>query len=127
LEHRVRPRRLRDGRRATPPNDAIHHSDQGSQYTSIAFGQRCRVAGVWPSMGSGGDCFDNALCETFFAPLECELLDREPFPPRAAARLASFFASRRSVSVRCPGSTRISDAAATRRPQGRMLQYDGSS
>jgi transposase InsO family protein len=65
------------------PAAVIHHSDQGSQYTSIAFGQRCREAGVRPSMGSVGDCFDNAMCESFFATLECELLDR------AASKLRS--------------------------------------
>jgi putative transposase len=58
------------------PNGVIHHSDQGCQYTSIAFGNRCRRAGVRPSMGSVGDCFDNAMCESFFATLECELLRR---------------------------------------------------
>jgi putative transposase len=42
------------------PRGVIHHSDQGSQYTSIAFGQRCREAGVRPSMGSVGDAYDNA-------------------------------------------------------------------
>jgi putative transposase len=47
-----------------------------TQYTSLAFGKRCREAGVRPSMGSVGDCFDNAMCESFFATLECELLDR---------------------------------------------------
>src|SRR5437667_5640475 len=61
------------------PTDDIHHSDQGCQYTSIAFGLRCREAGVRPSMGSVGDAYDNALCESFFATLECELLDRERF------------------------------------------------
>jgi len=58
------------------PGDVIHHSDQGSQYTSIAFGQRCRLQGVRPSMGSVGDCYDNAMAESFFATLECELIDR---------------------------------------------------
>jgi putative transposase len=72
------------------PAGVIHHSDQGSQYTSIAFGQRCRQAGVRPSMGSIGDCFDNALCESFFATLECELLDRHRFATQTAARLAVF-------------------------------------
>jgi transposase InsO family protein len=57
----------------------IHHSDQGSQYTSLAFGKRCREAGVRPSMGSVGDCFDNAMCESFFASLECEVLNRRRF------------------------------------------------
>jgi len=68
------------------PREVIHHSDQGSQYTSIAYGQRCREFGVHPSMGSVGDAYDNALCESFFATLECELLDRERFPTPAAAR-----------------------------------------
>jgi putative transposase len=72
------------------PEDVIHHSDQGSQYTSIAFGRRCREAGVRPSMGSVGDCYDNALCESFFATLECELLDRHRFRSQAEARLAVF-------------------------------------
>jgi len=58
------------------PTDVIHHSDQGSQYTSLAFGGRCREAGVRPSMGSVGDAYDNAMCESFFATLECELLAR---------------------------------------------------
>lgn len=47
------------------PRQVIHHSDQGGQYTSIAFGKRCREAGVRPSMGSVGDCYDKALCESF--------------------------------------------------------------
>ena len=72
------------------PEQVIHHSDQGSQYTSIAFGMRCKEAGVRPSMGSVGDAYDNALCESFFATLECELLDRSRFRSRAEARLAIF-------------------------------------
>ena len=68
----------------------IHHSDQGCQYTSFAFGQRCRAAGVRPSMGSVGDCYDNAMCESFFATLECELLDRERFATKEQARMALF-------------------------------------
>jgi len=72
------------------PKNVIHHSDQGSQYTSLAFGQRCRAAGVRPSMGSVGDCYDNALCESFFATLECELLDRNTFHTPTEARLAAF-------------------------------------
>ncbi len=72
------------------PENVIHHSDQGSQYTSIAFGTRCREAAVRPSMGSVGDAYDNALCESFFATLECELLDRCRFPSHAEARSAVF-------------------------------------
>jgi putative transposase len=72
------------------PSGVIHHSDQGSQYTSIEFGQRCRAAGVRPSMGSVGDAYDNAMCESFFATLECELLARQRFDNQAAARTALF-------------------------------------
>src|SRR5438309_647607 len=68
----------------------IHHSDQGSQYTSLAFGKRCKEAGVRPSMGSVGDAYDNAMCESFFATLECELLDRHRFQSQAEARIAIF-------------------------------------
>jgi putative transposase len=72
------------------PKSVIHHSDQGSQYTSIAFGARCREAGVRPSMGSVGDAYDNAMAESFFATLECELLDRCRFKTQAEARIAVF-------------------------------------
>ena len=68
----------------------IHHSDRGSQYTSIAFGKRCRDVGVRPSTGSVGDCYDNAMCESFFATLECELLERRRFRSPAEARMAVF-------------------------------------
>jgi putative transposase len=72
------------------PRGGIHHSDQGSQCTSLAFGKRCREAGVRPSMGSVGDAYDNALCESFFAILECELLARRRFASHAEARMATF-------------------------------------
>jgi len=83
----------------SPESDLIHHSDRGSQYTSIAFGKRCKKASVRPSMGSC--CYDNALCESFttgtsaqgarrFATLECELIEREDFGTRAEARMAIF-------------------------------------
>jgi putative transposase len=72
------------------PAGVIHHSDQGCQYTSIEFGRRCREAGVRPSMGSVGDCYDNAMCESFFATLECELIDRSTFHNHDQARDAIF-------------------------------------
>ena len=72
------------------PSGVIHHSDQGSQYTSIEFGKRCREAGVRPSMGSVGDAYDNAMAESFFATLECELPDRRRFKTQAEARIAVF-------------------------------------
>jgi len=72
------------------PAGVIHHSDRGSQYTSVAFGQRCREMGVEPSMGSRGDAYDNAVAESFFATLECELLARHRFKTQAEARVAVF-------------------------------------
>jgi putative transposase len=72
------------------PRDVVHHSDQGSQYTSIAFGERCQKMGVRPSMGSVGDAYDNAMAESFFATLECELIDRRSWQTKTEARLALF-------------------------------------
>ena len=72
------------------PDSVIHHSDQGSQYTSLAFGARCREMGVRPSMGSVGDAYDNAMAESFFASLECELLKRTVLPTKSAARIELF-------------------------------------
>jgi putative transposase len=73
-----------------PPPGLVHHSDQGCQYTSLAFGRRLRDSGIVASMGSVGDCFDNAVTESFFATLECELLDRHRFPTHTQARMAVF-------------------------------------
>jgi len=72
------------------PEAVIHHSDQGSQYTSVAFGQRCKAMGVRLSMGSVGDAYDNAMAESFFATLECELIDRCRLTDQAEARQAIF-------------------------------------
>ena len=72
------------------PDEVIHHSDQGTQYTSIAFGKRCQAMNVRPSMGSVGDCYDNAMAESFFATLECELIDRCTFRTQAAERVNDF-------------------------------------
>ena len=72
------------------PEAVVHHSDQGCQYTSLAFGARCREGGVALSMGSVGDCFDNAVAESFFATLECELLDRTRLSTHGEARAAVF-------------------------------------
>ena len=72
------------------PIGMMIHSDQGSQYTSIEFGNRCREAGVRPSMGSVGDCYDNAMAESFFATLKLELVDDKPFENRDAARMVVF-------------------------------------
>jgi putative transposase len=72
------------------PRGVIHHSDQGCQYTSLAFGRRCELMGVRPSMGSVGDAYDNAMAESFFGTLECELLDRYSFRTPIEARTAVF-------------------------------------
>jgi putative transposase len=64
----------------------VHHSDQGSQYTSVAFGMQCHRNGVVPSMGSVGDCYDNAMAESFFATVECELLAQSTLRTRQQAR-----------------------------------------
>jgi putative transposase len=72
------------------PQAVIHHSDRGCQYTSYAFGKRCREAGVMPSMGSVGDAYDNAMAESFFASLERELLNRRRFKSQAEAKMAIF-------------------------------------
>ena len=72
------------------PDSVIHHSDQDCQYTSFAFGERCRRWGVVASMGSVGECFDNAMAESFFATLECERLDRTHFHDHHQARRAIF-------------------------------------
>ncbi len=68
--------------RRRPAAGLIHHSDQGSQYVSLAFGQAAGEAGIARSMGSKGDCFDNAVAESFFATLKKELVHRQSWPTR---------------------------------------------
>ncbi len=76
--------------RQRPAAGLIHHSDHGSQYTSAVFGKRCQEAGIVPSMGRIGDAYDNAVAESFFATLECELIDRDIFRTREEARTKIF-------------------------------------
>jgi putative transposase len=73
-----------------PARGVIHHSDHGCQYTSLLFGQHCEEVGIRCSMGSVGDCYDNAMAESFFATLECELLDGRTFRTHLEARAALF-------------------------------------
>jgi putative transposase len=68
--------------RRRPKPGLIHHSDQGSQYVSLAFGQAAREAGIARSMGSRGDCYDNSVAESFFATLKKELVHRRSWPTR---------------------------------------------
>jgi putative transposase len=72
------------------PQGLIHHSDQGSKYNSIAFGNRCREINVRLFMGSVGDAYDNAMAESFFATLECELIARRKWETKTKARLEIF-------------------------------------
>jgi putative transposase len=76
--------------RRQPEAGLIHHSDQGSQYVSLAFGQTARDQGIAVSMGSKGDCFDNAVAESFFATLKKELVNRDSWPARDELRTAVF-------------------------------------
>ena len=76
--------------RRQPAGELVHHSDQGSQYVALIFGQKLRKAGIAQSMGSKGDCYDNAVCESFHATLEKELLRGRSFKTRQEARTAIF-------------------------------------
>ena len=76
--------------RRRPDDRLIHHSDRGSQYVSLAFGQRCREAGIDLSMTQGGSPLDNAVAESFFATLKRELVDRYSWPTRNDLRVAVF-------------------------------------
>jgi putative transposase len=73
-----------------PAAGLIHHSDRGTQYTSIALGARLREAGIAASMGAPGTAYDNALVESFFASLETELIDRSRWTDHVEARAAVF-------------------------------------
>src|SRR5579864_3543593 len=72
------------------PDKVIHHSDHGGEYTAVAFSTRCRELGITRSMGSVGDCYDNAMMESFFSSLEAEVLDRNRFRTRQDACSAIF-------------------------------------
>ena len=91
--------------RRRPKTGLVHHSDQGSQYVSLAFGQHCRDNGIALSMGSKGDAYDNAVCEAFFATLKKELIRRRSWPTRRELQSAvfdyieSFFNRRRRHST----------------------------
>lgn len=73
-----------------PPPGLIYHSDQGSQFVSLAFGQQARAAGIAQSMGSRGDCYDNAVAESFFATIKKELIHRRSWPTKAELRTEVF-------------------------------------
>ena len=72
------------------PDRVVHHADHGTQYTSWAFGQRLRQAGLLGSMGTVGDALDNAMAESFFATLQLELFDRKRWSTRRELAQAIF-------------------------------------
>jgi transposase InsO family protein len=72
------------------PDGTVIHSDQGVQFTSWAFTQRVKDAGLLPSMGSVGDCFDNAVIESFWSRMQVELLDRKRWNTRVELATAIF-------------------------------------
>ncbi len=74
--------------RRPQPDILVHHSDQGSQYTSAEFRHCCEQAGILRSMGRVGNCYDNAMAESFFSTLELELLDLQSFDTRQQAGAA---------------------------------------
>src|SRR3954453_6751723 len=76
--------------RRRPDAGLVHHSDQGSQYTSLVFTRRSGSAGIDVSIGSRGDCFDNAVLESFHATLKKDLVPRRAWPTKAEARTAVF-------------------------------------
>jgi putative transposase len=86
--------------RRRPDRGLIHHSDQGCQFTAVLFTKRCAKAGIEISMGSVGDCYDNAVCETFHASLKKEKIYRQSWPTRAAARTAVFDTTPSSLNWR---------------------------
>jgi putative transposase len=76
--------------RRRPERGVVHHSDHGSQYTAVMFGDRCEQVGIDISMGSIGDCYDNAVCESFHSTLKRERINRQSWPTRDAVRTATF-------------------------------------
>lgn len=76
--------------RRRPDPGLVHHSDQGSQYVSLVFSQRCHDAGIAQSMGSVGDAYDNAVAESFFSSLKKERINRRSWPTKQEARTVVF-------------------------------------
>ncbi|WP_423823681.1 IS3 family transposase [Salinisphaera sp. SPP-AMP-43] len=73
-----------------PTSGLIHHTDQGQTYIAASYQKRLREQGMISSMSRRGDCWDNAVAESFFATLKFELMDRNPFESRRVARTAIF-------------------------------------
>jgi transposase InsO family protein len=89
-----------------PAPGLIHHSDRGSQYTSVEFGGRLKEAGLLPSMGSVADAYDDALAESFVSTLKRELLHRYSWPSRESVRIGIFENIQRASTTRVAGTPR---------------------
>jgi hypothetical protein len=74
----------------TSNRDVLRRRVEFTQYTAVEFGRRCKEMGVRPSTGRVGDAYDNAMAESFFASVECELIERRSFQTKTEARLALF-------------------------------------
>ena len=77
-------------RRPAADGSTVLHSDHGSQFTSWAFGRRLVDAGVVPSMGSIGDCYDNSMMESFWGTMQLEVLDSRKWSSRTELATAIF-------------------------------------
>jgi putative transposase len=111
------------------PRKVIYHCDHGTENTAIAFGTRCVQLGIRLSMGSVGDCYDNAMMESFFSSLEAEVLDRNRFTTREQARrevfrwLAGWYNVKRrhsGVGYLSPQEFERRSAQRRRSPSGRI-------
>ena len=94
-----------------PSPGLIHHSDRGSQYTSVEFGSRLREEGLLPSMGSVADAYDNSMAESFVSTLKRELIHRHSWPTRQIARSA-FLQSTSRASTTPKGGIQHSGTSA---------------
>ena len=102
-----------------PAPGLVYHTDHGCQYTSLAFGRRLADSGLVASMGTVGDALDNAVAESFFATLECELLDRHDWPTRRACGPRCSTSSRSSTTANAatrPSTTPPPSATSTSTP-----------
>jgi putative transposase len=84
--------------RRRPPAGLVHHCDRGSQCTSLAFGRTLRESELVASIGSRGDAYDNAACESCISTLKVEWIKRHRYRGRDEARLSIFRTSRRSTT-----------------------------
>lgn len=117
--------------RRRPAPGLVWHSDQGSQFVSLTFGQACGRAGIARSMGSRGDCYDNAVAESFFATLKKELVHRHTWPTRRELTTAvfdyveGFYNPRRRHSTLGMLSPTLDDCAARSASCGNVRQPQG--